>query len=75
MRKKTDSILQSAVTERKHRIMPNPVREMDVVSEKQVKCLCTNTYAMDQKRKSGILIAGAKCEAIRCRNNRKCNQD
>lgn len=43
MRKKTHSILQSAVIERKHRIMPNPVREMDVVSEKQVKCLCTNT--------------------------------
>ena len=55
--------------------MPNPVREMDVVSEKQVKCLCTNTQTMDHKRKSGILIAGAKCEAIRCRNNRKCNQD
>lgn len=36
-RKKTDSILQSAVIERKHRIMPNPAREMDVVTEKQVK--------------------------------------
>lgn len=30
---------------------------------------------MDQKRKREILIAGAKCEAIHCRNNRKCNQD
>lgn len=75
MRKKTDSILQSAVIERKQMIMPNPAREMDVVSEKQVKCLCTSIQAMDQKRKSGILIAGAKCEEICCRNNRKCNQD
>lgn len=55
--------------------MPNPVREMNVVNEKQVKCLCTNIQAMDQKRKSRILITGAKCEAIRCRNNGKCNQD
>lgn len=30
---------------------------------------------MDQKRKRGILIAGAKCEAILRRNNRKWNQD
>lgn len=30
---------------------------------------------MDQKRKRGILIAGAKCEAILRRNNRKFNQD
>lgn len=67
--------MQSAVIERKHRIMSNPVREMDVVSEKQVKCLCTNTQATDQKRRSQILIAGAKCEAVCCRNNRKCNQD
>lgn len=29
---------------------------------------------MAQKRKSGNLIAGAKCEAICCRKNRKCNQ-
>lgn len=29
---------------------------------------------MVQKRKSGNLIAGAKCEAIRCRKNRKYNQ-
>jgi len=42
MRKKTDSVLQRAVIERKHRIIPNSVKEMDVVSEKQVKCLCTN---------------------------------
>lgn len=37
MRKRTNSILQSALIQGKHGIVPYPVREMDVLGEEQVK--------------------------------------